>query len=396
MTTNTVNDHPRLTDASAGGEIFTLLPRDYYISAEIFAEEKERFLLKQWHYAAHVSEIPKAGDYLVVEILGESVIVSRKRDGGINALYNVCRHRGFNICQESKGNKRRLVCPYHAWSYDENGRLIAAPSIADGETINYSEWSLKTVFVEVWQGCVFIALREPSVPDLAEQLDRVAADVLPFEFEDAKQIHQSSHIMNANWKVLVENYHECYHCEGNHPELGCAMDLDGMYDETDNPDRFTEFYGGGTPVKPGVVSLTLDGQPASRILLGEYGRGREFPPTGNIGFAIWPLLSKGMFSIDHATVQTARPLGHNRVEWVTRWFVHQDSVEGEDYDLEKLTAVWDATNEQDMELVNGTYRGICSEVFEPGPLSVSREPALVAFVKLYKELMGIEVFAELA
>jgi Rieske 2Fe-2S family protein len=203
-----------------------------------------------------------------------------------------------------------------------------------------------------------------------------------------KQVAQSTKIMNANWKILVENYHECYHCAGNHPELSATMDLDGMYKETDNPDRFTEFYGGGAPVKPGMVSLTMDGQPGSRVLLGAYGRGRAVPEAFNAGFAIWPMLTKGLFSPDHGTIQTTRPLGHDRVEWTTRWYVHEDAAE-RDYDLDKLTAVWNATNDQDMDLVHGTYAGVRSEAFEPGPLSVTREPALVAFVDLYKKLMAI-------
>ncbi len=322
--------------------------------------------MQHWHFATHVSDIPKAGDYVVVELLGESVIVMRGRDGRISAVNNVCRHRGHSICVEPKGNKRRLTCPYHAWTYDLEGKLIAAPSLDDGTHIDYSDWGLKKVYVEVWRGCVFIALREPMEKSLSARLDAVAPQMLPLELENVRKVAESTHVMNANWKVLVENYHECYHCAGNHPELNGAMDLDGMYEETNNPDRLTQFYGGGAPVRPGMVSLTMDGQPGSRPLLGEYGRGRPTPEAFNAGFAIWPMLTKGIFSPDHGTIQTARPLRHDRVEWTTRWYVHKDAAKG-DYDVDKLMAVWDATNRQDMDLVLGTYAGVCSEAFEPGP-----------------------------
>ncbi|MFB8267561.1 Rieske 2Fe-2S domain-containing protein [Streptomyces sp. NPDC055955] len=208
----------------------------------------------------------------------------------------MCRHRGHSICAEPKGNKRRLTCPYHAWTYDQQGKLVAAPSLDDGDYIDYAEWGLKKVHVETWQGCIFIALREPTEKALAARLDSVAPQMLPLEIEHMKQVAQSTKIMNANWKILVENYHECCHGAGNHPELSAAMDLDGMYEETDNPDRFTEFYGGGAPVQPGMVSLTKDGQPASQPLLGEYGRGRPVPDAFNAGFEIWPMLTKGLFS----------------------------------------------------------------------------------------------------
>jgi len=369
---------------------FTLLPREFYLDEEIFRQERDKFLLKHWHFAAHVSEIPKAGDYVVVELLGESIIVIRGRDGGVSALNNVCRHRGHSICVEPKGNKRRLTCPYHAWTYDHHGALVAAPSLNDGDYIDFADWSLKKVHVEIWQGCIFIALREPAEKALGARLDAVAPQMLPLEMEHMKQVAVSTKLMNANWKILVENYHECYHCAGNHPELVQAMDLDGMYEESDNPDRFTEFYGGGAPAKPGMTSLTMDGQSVSRPLLGEYGRGRPIPASFNAGFAIWPMLTKGLFSPDHGVLQTTRPLGHDQVEWTTRWYVHEDAVEGE-YDVEKLRTVWDATNDQDMDLVHGTFAGVRSEEFEPGPLSVSREPALVAFVDLYKKLMGLNV-----
>lgn len=228
--------------ADASKKYFTLLPREYYISEDIFIQEKQNFLLQHWHFATHVSDIPKAGDYVVVELLGESVIVMRGRDGRISAVNNVCRHRGHSICVEPKGNKRRLTCPYHAWTYDLEGKLIAAPSLDDGTHIDYSDWGgLKKVYVEVWRGCVFIALREPMEKSLSARLDAVAPQMLPpLELENVRKVAESTHVMNANWKVLVENYHECYHCAGNHPELNGAMDLDGMYEETNNPDRLTQ------------------------------------------------------------------------------------------------------------------------------------------------------------
>lgn len=370
------------------GSYFTLLPREYYLSQEIYEKEIEQVLSRSWHYAGHVSEIPKAGDFFTVDLLGESVIITRDRAGEVNALLNVCRHRGFPVCQQDRGNARGFVCGYHSWSYGLDGRLKKAPSIDDGDCIDYADWGLHQVRLDVWRGLIFICLGEPRVASASAELEAVAGDLIRLDPEHLRKIHEESYEIDANWKVLMENYQECYHCTATHPELCVVMDLDGMYEATADARPVAEFYGGGTPKKPGVVSLSADGQPVSKRFLGEFGQGAPVPEGFHAGFAIQPMLSRGDFSVDHGVIHTLRPLGHDRVRWTTRWFVHEDAVEGQDYEVDKVTAVWQATNREDLMLVSGAFKGVTSRRFVPGPLSGTREPALKQTMSLYLKLMG--------
>lgn len=377
-----------MTNVLDHGSNFTLLPRDYYLSDAIFEQEIERVFNRQWHYVGHLSEIPHAGDFLVIDLLDESIIVARDKEGGVNALLNVCRHRGHPLCRTSQGNTRMFVCPYHNWAYGLDGQLRKAPSIDDGDYIDYKDWGLHTVHVEVWRGLIFICLGQPRVPSVTAELDTVAADVARLEPENMRKVEEISYEINANWKVLLENFQECYHCQGSHPELCVAMDLDEDYAITMNERPVVEIYGGGIPPKSGMASISPDGRPLSRKYLGEFGRGAPIPDAFHAGFAIQPMLTRGYFHVDHATIHTLRPLGVNRVQWITRWFVHEDAVEGDDFELHKLTEVWRVTNEQDLGLVQRSYKGVKSRRFVPGPLSAAREPALKSTTAMYLQLMN--------
>jgi len=370
------------------GSYFTLLPREYYLSRDVYEDEIEQVFHRSWHYVGHVSEIPKAGNFFTVDLLDESVIISRARDGVVHALLNVCRHRGFPVCREKSGSVRAFVCGYHSWSYGLDGQLKMAPSIDDGDDVDYSDWGLQKIRLEIWRGLIFICLGQPRTPSVAHELEAVAGDFVRLDPERMRKIHEESYDIEANWKVLLENYQECYHCAETHPELCVTMDLEGMYRETGSSRPISEFYGGGTPKKPGAVSLSLDGQPVSKKFLGEFGQGAQIPEGFHAGFAIQPMLSRGDFSVDHGVIHTLRPLGPDRVRWTTRWFVHEDAVEGEDYDLDNLTAVWHATNHEDLMLVTGAFKGVKSRRFVPGPLSPDREPALKQTMSLYLKMMN--------
>jgi Rieske 2Fe-2S family protein len=368
------------------GAYFTTLPREYYVSPEIFERELERVFAYQWHYAGHVSEIPAAGDYFMVEFVGERVVVTRGPDGSVHAFLNVCRHRGHPVCQAERGNVKRFICPYHQWSYGLDGRLLNAPSIEDGDEIRYSDWGLRGVQVDVWHGLIFICLSPSERPPVSAALDAVASEMLRVEPERVKKVFELSYEIEANWKVLLENFQECYHCTRNHPELCVAMDLAETYALTGDDGRLQEVYGGGSPPKPGMKTISIDGEPKAP-LLGEFGRGFPVPDGFHAGFGIHPLLSRALFNADHGTIHTMRPIDASHVRWISRWFVHEDAVEGRDYDLDTLTEVWRATNDQDLGLVTEAFQGVRSREFVPGPLSSSREPMLKASLGMYLKLM---------
>jgi phenylpropionate dioxygenase-like ring-hydroxylating dioxygenase large terminal subunit len=367
---------------------FTLLDREYYFSNEVFEREAQAIFMRQWHYVAHVSEVAATGDFVVVDLLGESIIISRGRDGSLNAMLNGCRHRGFPVCREKAGNARLFVCGYHNWAYGLDGALRKAPSIDDA-VIDYEKWGLHQVRLEVWQGLIFVCLGEPRTGNLRDELDVVADDMIQLDLPRMQKVDELSVEIETNWKVMRENFQECYHCVSCHPELSVSLDVEATYQNTADIQRKAEIYGGGSQPRPGMKSISMDGEPKCSRYLGAFGEpDAEVPDQFHAGFAIHPLLSRGLFSIDYGVIHTMNPISPGKVRWITRWFVHEDAVEGQDYDREELTKLWRVSLEEDLELVTRAYQGMQSRRYVPGPLSATREPTLKVSQDLYLEMMG--------
>src|SRR5688572_20992257 len=141
------------------------LAREYYISPEVFAAETERIFLKRWFCAGHVSRIPNSGDYYLLDAYQENIIILRDQAGEVRAFYNVCRHRGTRVCEEAEGHlSKSIQCPYHAWTYGLDGKLIGAPLMKDVEDFNRDEYPLHTVGLHIWQGFIFLNLSAAAVP----------------------------------------------------------------------------------------------------------------------------------------------------------------------------------------------------------------------------------------
>ena len=355
------------------------------MSEEVFEAEVRRIFLRQWTFVAHESQLANPGDYVVDEVAGESFIVVRDRTGVLHAFLNTCRHRGYRFCEEAQGTVGRFVCPYHQWTYGLDGRLVHVPGSVDGCHLDYADWGLHRAHVEAWHGLVFVCLAESPPAPLTPALESLAADMVPARPEHLREAFRESYDVDANWKVLLENYLECYHCRGQHPELCGSMALDAMYATTEGWDG--PYLGGATPLKQGHKTMSRDGGLVSKPL-GDYADLDELPDGLGGGFVIVPLLSRLICHADHMIVHLLRPVDVRRSRWETRWYVASDAVEGVDYDVEELTAVWRATNGQDIPLCEGTYRGVLSRRFVPGPLHPEREYAVRAALDLYGELMA--------
>lgn len=374
-----------LLPASQEPSYFQLLPRDKYLDPEVFEEEYQRVFSRQWLFACHVSQLRKPGDYVVEEILGESVIITRAADGTIRAHLNVCRHRGHRVCEGPSGNTQRFVCPYHRWSYDLSGELLGAPATPDGAGgVEYRKLALFDVHVTTFEGLVFVCLGDERPVDLETALHGMVANIARYRLTDTREAFRETYQVHANWKVLLENYLECHHCAGSHPELSKAMDLGAMFEETEG--WVGEYFGGPTPLKPGALTASLDGQPLSRPL-GEADPGNAADVAGT-GFGIVPTLTRVIVHLDHLLVHVLRPTSPTEVTWETRWYVHQDAREGVDYELDRLTEVWRATNRQDVELCQAAYRGVRSKRFVSGPLHATREAAIRSALVTYADMMA--------
>ena len=361
------------------------LEQGFYTNDDIYQKEIENIFLKHWILAGHSSQIPEHGDYFLFEFDKESVIVTRTKTGEINALLNVCRHRGSRVCLEKEGNAKSLVCPYHAWSYGLDGELLAARNMNDD--FDKSANGLHRAHLELIGGLIFISLAEkplslkPMRADLKDTFDL-------FGFDKMKLIKQNTYPISANWKLAVENYQECYHCTPSHreyskihagalPPAKLAQHLEAYLKTKANAIRTTPsdcyfdlakegeegYQFSRDPLLPGMKSGTLGGKAASRLLGGitDYD-------GGSSDFMVGPL-SFFLIYNDHMIGYRFLPLSIDQCLCDVFWFIHEEAEEGKDYDLEELTWLWDVTTQADEVIVANAQKGVSSHFYRPGKLS---------------------------
>lgn len=376
------------------------LSQDLYCDAGTFAVDLENIWYREWLYAVPAVEVPKAGSYVVYEVGAYSVVIVRGNDGEIRAFHNSCRHRGSVLCKTRKGTNPKLVCPYHQWTYELDGKLLWARDM--GPDFDASKFGLKQVHCRVLSGLVYICLA-----DRAPDFDTFAAVAEPYlaphDLTNAKIAHQSTITEEGNWKLVWENNRECYHCSGNHPSLCrtfpedpavAGISEDGTFppsveshfqrlEAAGVPSRFHlsdtgQYRLARMPLLGGAQSYTMDTKWAVAKKL---GRVTDDTPGTLLKFhypTTW-----NHFLGDHAITFRVTPIGPMRTEVQTTWLVHKDAVEGQDYDVKRLTEVWEHTNEEDREVVENNQRGILSPAYEPGPYSPVQESGNIQFVDWY-------------
>ncbi|MCG6658777.1 aromatic ring-hydroxylating dioxygenase subunit alpha [Halomonas campisalis] len=378
------------------------LPQPFYNDERVFALDMQEIFGKEWLFVGMTSEIPAKGNYMTLNVGDNPVIIVRGDNGKIHAFHNVCRHRGSRLCVGDKGKVAKLVCPYHQWTYELDGRLLFAGSDM-GENFDLNQYGLKPVQVKSGGGFIFVSLADepPAIDDFLATLNHYLE---PYDMENTKVAVESSIVEQANWKLVIENNRECYHCNGAHPELLNSLQ---EFDDTDDPratpayktlvaKKQAEWDAQGvpwqlqrfgkrnrltrTPLLDGAVSMTMDGKPASQKLMGRI----ESADLGSLRILHLPN-SWNHFMGDHAIVFRVLPLGPQQTLVTTKWLVHKDAVEGVDYHTETMRRVWDATNDQDRRLAEENQRGINSKAYEPGPYSETYEFGVIDFLDWYGE-----------
>ena len=386
------------------------LPGELYHDPAYFALELELLWQREWVLAGHVCELREPGEFLTLTVGTSPLVVVRGHDGEIRALHNVCRHRGSIVCEAAHGvARRRLVCPYHQWSYELDGRLARARSIADD--VETGELGLAPAGCEVVGGLIFVSVAdEPR--DVGPLRELVEPYLEAFGLESAKVAHETTAVEHGNWKLVVENNRECFHCRSAHPELcatfpdgtqhsgtGTAEELRALVAFVDRcetlglPSRFrsapdAQFRAMRLPLVDGARSMTRDGAPAVGRRLGSLGTGDTGDAdVGDMLLYHYPS-TWNHFMADHAVTFRILPVGPMATELRTTWLVPGDAVEGRDYDVARLTEVWEATNRQDTALVERVQRGVRSPAYRPGPYAPVEEEGVIQFVDWYADTLG--------
>ena len=369
------------------------LEQPFYLDQDIFNAEIDAIWKKFWLFAGTIAEIPKPGDYFLYKVQNDSIIIIRGNKGEVYAHYNTCRHRGSLICLEEKGRAPKLVCPYHQWVYDKDGSLVNARLMPDD--FDKSDHGLHPVKVEVTGGFIFISLSD-NPPDFKKVADDYFPFLSPYKLENAKVAFKTTYELRTNWKLVAENFRECYHCGPAHPEYCSAVIGANMKESATevHAERKGEWESSGLathniefendsfhfairyPLRPGVKSYSTDGGGVS-IPMGDH---KDYN-AGVLGLVVLPNFWMDAVS-DYMWTMRVTPVSPSKTLIELAWLVDKNAIEGEHYNLDRLTEFWKITGEQDWALCENNFAGIESSHYLPGPYAPV-EIDVVKFVDWY-------------
>jgi len=328
------------------------LDAHYYTDPEIFKMEQQGLLARTWQYAGHVSQVKNIGDFFTFEIAGEKLFCVRTRDNNIKSYYNVCQHRAHQLVKD-QGNTNLIVCPYHAWSYELTGELRGGPNTQSVKGFDKSSVCLNEVRIENFCGFLFANLDAKAEP-MEEWFPNVRQELNEFvpHIEHLKPLESVEVPERCNWKVSVENYSECYHCQLNHPTFANGIVKASTYDiqpqghclrhttECQNLDKMN-------------YPINLE----SNKYAGHYS-----------SWFLWPMMSFQVYPGNVLNTYHWRAIDHERVTLFRGWY----TVDGSDADVIRKLAVQDrdTTVKEDIQLVESVQQGLNSRGYVPGPLVV--------------------------
>lgn len=380
------------------------LPGAVYKDPAIYELEIRHIMLRSWLYVGHQSLVPERGDFFLSEVAGESVIIVRDGQGAINALMNVCRHRGSRICDTETGREARFTCRYHGWTYGLDGSLKAAARVAEG--FDKSKWGLKRLHLRVLAGMIFVNFAEDP-PDFEAFAREMGPPLAPYGLDRARVAHRQNYPIASNWKLAVENYCECYHCQPAHPEYSVAHGRAVPRAECDvalaevmakapsvgltqdyvnrswlQAEQFgLEYSFDRYPLFRGHLTGSREGRPVAPLLgsITGYDGGTTDLHLGPMTF--------GLAYCDHVVLYRFAPRGHFLTDCEITWLVNGSAVEGKDYNRADLIWLWDVTTIADKSIIERNQAGVASRFYEPGPLSPSMEPFTQQFLLWYVAAM---------
>ena len=348
------------------------LPSLYYHSDKIFAQEKEKIFCSDWFCAAREEQIPAPGDVIVLNILGESVLVARTREGDIKAHYNVCRHRGSRILAEPgedlpAGIKLNggilgasgIRCAYHLWTYGFDGKLLNAPYTKETDGFCKADFSLYPVGAELWGGFIFLNLTPEKAPCDGRMLEVSFGDAMErvkrYPLRDLRSARRIVYEVAANWKIILENYNECYHCGAVHPEL---CDIVPSFKQQGGASLEWEQ---GIAHKEGAVTFTWTGK-TNRMPFPGLDENEKMRHKGEL---IYPNLMLSL-ACDHVAAFSLWPQSPDHTKVVCDFLFHPDEMKRSNFAPGDAVDFWDLVNRQDWEICKRVQQGTQSRVHQFG------------------------------
>jgi Rieske 2Fe-2S family protein len=336
------------------------LPRRDYHAPEVFELEKERIFFRSWFCVGREEQLPQPGDFLTAEVADESVILTRSADDRLNAFANVCRHRGTKLLEEPTGHLKSeaIVCPYHAWTYSSDGRLIGTPNVHPDDGLDRDHYGLHRIALESWDGFLFVNL-SPDPRPLREGLEQDPDEPLAYGRYRLDELRLGPTIVyevEANWKIIVDNYNECLHCPTVHPELVKIVPLyrRGVVLDPTRDD-------GGVTLADGMYTFTIDGVSTLPQLpdLAEIDRRTYY------GYAVFPNLLVNLFSTGVMSY-TLYPTSATHTTVVSEYLFRPETIAAPDFDPSDTVDFLDLVSRQDWVVCERAQRGVRSRFFDRG------------------------------
>jgi phenylpropionate dioxygenase-like ring-hydroxylating dioxygenase large terminal subunit len=350
----------------------TTLPAEFYTDETRFRFEMDRLFTTEWICAGRVEQVETPGQFFLRDVQGESIIVTRSAAGAVQAFYNVCRHRGTKLCTDATGRfPGSIQCPYHAWTYALDGRLVGAPHMDEVPHFRKEDYPLHRVEADVWDGHIFITLARSPKP-LADQLADLPGKFTSWRMQDLRLGHRIVYDVRANWKLIVQNYNECLHCPNLHP----ALNKLSHYLSGENEPLHASYMGGRMDLRPGVATMSMDGT-CPRAFLPEL---TDTERRGIYYYAIFPNMLLSLHP-DYMMVHTLWPVAPDRTINICEWHFHPSELARSDFNASDVIDFWDLTNRQDWHVCELSQAGISSRAYVPGPYS-NREDLLYAFDRM--------------
>jgi Rieske 2Fe-2S family protein len=363
-----------VTENRISESLVKTLPGSAYSDPELFAREQELIFERMWFCAVGSADIGKAGSFRTVQIGRESILLTRSRKGEARGYFNICRHRGAKLCSEESGEgARSFQCPYHAWTYDLEGKLIAAPNLTKMPDIDRFDYGLRKVHVREWLGYVWVSLAEEPQPfeetvigDVRTRLGDIES-LEHYGVEDLTLAKRITYDVRANWKLIIENFMECYHCATIHPELTEVLPefADGLAAQF--------FVGHGAEFGEHIEGFTVDGSQGHERLPGVAAdQDRRY-----YAVTVRPQVFLNMVP-DHVIVHRMYPLAPDHTVVQCDWLFLPEVVEG-GADLSKSVELFHRVNQQDFEACERCQAATNSRVYADGGVLVPSEHHIADF-----------------
>lgn len=346
------------------------LPKAAYVAEDFFERERDGIFFREWFCVGRTETLRAAGDYLHADVAGERILVVRTRGGDLRAHYDVCRHRGSRLILDRPTTvnadvpaptgrfKGVIRCPYHSWCYELDGRVRNAPFLGERDDFEPEAFGLHPVELDAWGGWLFVRLVRPDrtePPALADQLGPIPDRLRRYPLEELRVARRIVYEVAANWKVVLENYNECYHCAGVHPELckivpafkrrgGSELDWEA-----------------GVPQADGTFTFTFNGRSDRSPFPGLSSEEQD----RHKGELVYPNLMVSL-SADHVAAFTLLPRAPGRTTIVCDWLFHPSEIAKPTFDPSDAVEFWDLVNRQDWVICESTQSGMTSRMFDVG------------------------------